>query len=287
MKPGQVSGKGMKRRAALRLFAAGVAGSWANAAWIEPGRLSVTRRDVSCPQLPAGLDGLRVALLADFHFRPDDDAGLLEKVVAAVRRERADLVLLAGDYISADPRVLEPLLESIGGLEAANGVFAVMGNHDGWHGSRSAFRRQFEAAGISFLSNTHSRLRVSGEELAVAGTDFVWRGQPDPGRTLRGIPREVPVLAMVHEPDYFDVMTVERPVMLQVSGHTHGGQCRVPLAGYAPVTPAFGSKYVEGLFERGDSRLFVTRGVGTTGPRVRFACPPELAVLRLRSGGRS
>ena len=71
--------------------------------------------------------------------------------------------------------------------------------------------------------------------------------------------------------------------MLQLSGHSHGGQCRVPLIGYAPKTVKYGTKYVEGAFSNGNSQLFVTRGVGTTGPRVRFACPPELAVLTLRA----
>lgn len=77
-------------------------------------------------------------------------------------------------------------------------------------------------------------------------------------------------------------MADQRDLLLQVSGHTHGGQCRLPLLGYAPVKVRYGRKYVYGGFSRGDSRLFVTRGIGTTGLRVRFACPPELAVLTLR-----
>ncbi len=117
----------------------------------------------------------------------------------------------------------------------------------------------------------------------MAGTDFVWRGRPDLARTLKGIPADTPILALVHEPDYFDTMTAHREIMLQLSGHTHGGQCRVPLIGYAPVGVTFGRKYVYGGFSRGESHLFVTSGVGTTGPRIRFACPPELAVLTLRT----
>ena len=271
------------RRNVLRLITAGMAGSLIDAGWIEPGLLSISRHERICKQLPPAHDGLRIGLLADFHFRPDQDSELVDKVVAQVRREKLDLIALAGDFISSDIRVLPPLLARLEKLSATHGVFAVMGNHDGWAGNRAAIKRQFEKSGISFLINQHSLLAIRGESLAVAGTDFVWLGEPDPGKTLKGIATNTPILALVHEPDYFDTMNAHREIMLQLSGHSHGGQCRVPLIGYAPKTVKYGTKYVEGLFSNGSSDLFVTRGVGTTGPRVRFACPPELAILTLRA----
>lgn len=273
----------LTRRNALRLVTAGVAGSLLDAFWFEPDYLSITRRDLICMKAPPALDGLRIGLLADFHFRPESDAGLLDKVVASVRKENLDLVALTGDFISGDPNVILPLLDGLGKMSARHGIFAVMGNHDGWAGSRSTFRREFEKAGISFLINQNSLLSLRGETLAVAGTDYVWLGKPDAARTLKGIIQTTPVLALVHEPDYFDTMTSHHEIMLQLSGHTHGGQCRVPLAGYTPCTPKFGKKYIYGEYSSGNSSLFVTRGVGTTGPRARFSCPPELAILTLRA----
>lgn len=273
----------VNRRNLLRLLAAGTIGSLVEGFAIEPALLSVTRREVPCRQLPAGLDGLKVALLSDFHFRPDQDADLIDKVVEQVAIEKPDLIMLGGDYMSGDPGVVPPLVKKLEKLQARHGVFAVMGNHDGWAGSRSVVRRQFEKAGISFMINQHSLLNIRGESLAVAGTDFVWLGKPDPAATMGKVPRKVPVVALVHEPDYFDTMISEREVMLQLSGHSHGGQCQVPIIGYAPKTVRYGTKYVEGHFASGGSNLFVTRGVGTTGPRVRFACPPELAMLTLRT----
>lgn len=273
----------MTRRNALRLIAGGAAASMVDATCIEPDQLSVTRRDIRCPRLPAALDGLRVALLADFHYRPDKDEELVEKTLHQIRADKTDLIALAGDFVDSSPRVLEPLLARLRNLEAAHGVFAVMGNHDGWNVSREEIKRSFEKTGISFLINRHSRITIRGETLAVAGTDFVWKGRPDPELTLRGIPAGMPVLALVHEPDYFDVMSARPEVMLQLSGHTHGGQCQVPLLGYAPVSVKYGRLYNYGEYTRGESKLFVTRGVGTTGPRVRFSCPPELAMLTLRS----
>ena len=267
----------------MRLTAAGMAGCFADAAWIEPDRLTITRQDLPCKNLPPALDGLRICLLADFHFRPGQDDELLVEAVARANEEKPDLTALAGDFADTEKSVLTPLLGELKKLKADHGIFAVMGNHDGWNAGRAVTRQHFEKAGISFLINQHSQLRIRGESLAVAGTDFVWSGRPDAARTLKGIAVGTPILALVHEPDYFDTMTAHRDIMLQLSGHTHGGQCRVPFAGYAPVGVRFGRKYVYGGFSHGNSRLFVTRGIGTTGLRVRFACPPELAVLTLRA----
>lgn len=271
------------RRHALKLLLGGGAGCLAHGFWIEPGRPQVTHDTIVLPSLPPALDGLRVGVMADFHFKPGADDALLDQAVETMRNERPDLVLLPGDFINDDPSVIVPLLEQLKRLTPPHGVCAAMGNHDGWRSDAAFVRRHFEQAGTGFLINQHSILSIRGENLAIAATDHIWRGRPDPAATLRGIAPDIPVLAMVHEPDFFDEMTRHGRPLLQVSGHTHGGQCRVPFTGHAPVKVRYGEKYLSGSFSRGDSRLFVTRGIGTTGIRVRFACPPEVAVLTLRS----
>jgi predicted MPP superfamily phosphohydrolase len=271
------------RRSFLSLGVTSAAACVADAFLFGPEDLTVTRRDVVCHGLPPALDGLKICMMADFHFRPGQDDELLAKTVACTNAEKPDLIALPGDFADSDHSVLTPLVRELAKLRATHGVFASMGNHDGWNAGRETTRSHFEKAGISFLINRNSQVTIRNESLAVAGTDFVWTGRPDPAQTFKGIPKDRPVVALVHEPDYFDTMTAHRNLMLQLSGHTHGGQCKVPVAGYAPVRVAFGRKYVEGLFSRGNSRLYVTRGVGTTSLRVRFACPPEIAVLSLRS----
>ena len=274
------------RRSAMKLLFCGAAGSFANGFWIEPGRLSVTREEISCARLPDALDGLRIGVMADIHYKPEQDEELLEEAVALLNREKPDLIALPGDFMDSDPSVIEPMLRVLKKLAPSHGVFASMGNHDGWAAESANLRRRFEKAGISMLINRNHGIRVRNERLAIAATDHIWLGKPDSSATLRGIAADTPVIALVHEPDYFDEITQRRDIQLQLSGHTHGGQCRVPLIGYAPAKVAYGRKYVYGSFEHGDSRLFVTRGMGTTGLRIRFACPPEVAVLTLRSGNR-
>jgi predicted MPP superfamily phosphohydrolase len=270
------------RRGALKLMTAGAGACVANAFLVEPNLLNISRHEIIMPHLPGALDGLRVGVMADFHFDPEKDHDLVARAVARVARENLDLVLLPGDFVTGSHKVIPPLLEHLSSLRTRHGVFASVGNHDGWHGSRAEMRRRFEKAGISLLVNRNSLVSIRNETLAIAATDFVWLGKPDPAATLRGIHRDTPVISLVHEPDYFDTMTRHRRIDLQVSGHTHGGQCRIPFVSPTPVKVRFGEKYVRGAFEEGDSRLFVTRGIGTTGLRVRFACPPELAILTLR-----
>ncbi len=270
------------RRQMLGLLFAGAGGAVLDAFGIEPDWLTTSRETIACPGLTPGLDGLRVGVLSDIHFHPATDETLLTGAVNALLKERPDLIVMPGDFVEHSPDVIESMMRILSRLHAPHGVFASMGNHDGWKLAGPALRLAFERSGISFLVNQHSRLQIHGEDLAIAATDHVWLGNPDPSRTLRGIPKQVPVISLVHEPDFFDQMIANRPITLQVSGHTHGGQCQVPLTGYAPVKVAYGENYLEGTYSRGDSRLFVSRGIGTTGLRVRFACRPEVNVLTLR-----
>jgi predicted MPP superfamily phosphohydrolase len=272
-----------RRKSLKLLLAAAPIAACAEAFILEPKQLSITRRDIFLKSLPPELDGLKVAQLTDFHYKPGIDDSLIAEAVAAVNSENVDLIALTGDYVTDDSNVLPPLLEHLEKLTPVHGIFATMGNHDGWSAPESYYQKLFENSGIPFLINQNTCIKINGRPLHIAGTDYVWMGNPNAHKTLKGIPNNETVLALVHEPDYFDNMRAVRNIDLQLSGHTHGGQCRVPFIGYAPVKVSYGEKYIYGHYQTGDSQLFVSRGTGTSGIRVRFACPPELAILTLRS----
>lgn len=273
----------LTRRQSLKLLLAVTpVAALTNGFCIEPARLSITRRDIHLANLPAELDGFTIAQLTDFHYKPDDDHALIEKAVIAANAENVDLIALTGDYVDTNKAVIVPLLEHLQKLQSQYGMVATMGNHDGWIGPGKYYKGLFEKIGCSFLINQNTKIDIAGTPLHIAGTDYVWNGNPDPVSTLKGIPTDAPVIALVHEPDYFDTMRSMRAIDLQLSGHTHGGQCRVPLIGYAPRKVSYGRNYLYDLYSKDDSQLFVSRGVGTSAIRVRFACPPELAILTLR-----
>ncbi|MES2997484.1 MAG: metallophosphoesterase [Verrucomicrobiota bacterium] len=272
------------RRNALRLMAAGAVGAVVDAAVIEPAWLSVRRVEMRMPHWSDALDGVKIALAADMHYRgAESDDSLIDSLVGGINGEAVDLVVLPGDFIDSSPRMVARLAERLSRIQAGFGVFASLGNHDGWNADAESMRREFERNGISLLVNRHSLVEVRGQTIAICGLDSVWSGKPQPAQALHGLHAATPVVTLAHEPDFFDIVRQFRPGMLQVSGHTHGGQCRVPVAGIAPVLPRFGRKYVKGEFQHETSRLFVTSGVGTTGLRLRFACRPELVIMTLRT----
>jgi predicted MPP superfamily phosphohydrolase len=274
--------KRISRRTTLGLLGIGVpSGIWAAA--IEPNHLSITRKELTLPHWPKALDGFRVAQVTDVHFRPGDDEKLIAKVRLALALEKPDLIAVTGDFVIDDSSSLPEFARALKGLSATHGVIASPGNHDRWHCRSHTLKKEIEGAGMTFLSNAGTNLHIKGENIFVNGLDSIWAGHPDPTRAWKGHQKNTPVLALVHEPDPFDELHQSHPLDLQLSGHTHGGQCRVPLLGYAPAKVKFGRKFIYGHFQKASSQLFVGRGIGTVGLRVRFACAPELAILTLRS----
>ncbi|MFK7909623.1 MAG: metallophosphoesterase [Akkermansiaceae bacterium] len=270
------------RRNFIRTSLLTVASSYGYARWIEPNQLSVTRKELYLPHLPKSLDGLVIAQLTDIHFQPDSHEEMISEAVKTANAAQADMIVLTGDYITHSYDVFPPLMEILSKLKAEHGVYGIMGNHDGWHGRAYAFNKGFQKAGFDFLVNQSTRLEINGEKIHLLGTDSIWSGSVDAPACYRGHTTET-VIALVHEPDVFDTLRQNYRVDLQLSGHTHGGQCRVPLIGYAPVKVRYGRNYIYGDYEAADSRIFVSRGLGTVGQSVRFACKPEVAILTLRS----
>ena len=279
------SRSGAKQIISRRQFlSAGVLASVAavgDAFLIEPNLSSITEVDLRVPRLSPALHGMRVVQLTDFHYKPDKDEALMTDVVEKVNALQPDIIFLTGDYVDADTPNIVPLLGHLSRLNARHGIIACMGNHDGWVNSGEYYRGVFRKLGIDFLINENMKLTIKGESLAVAATDFVWLGKPDPVATLKGVNSSEALITLVHEPDYFDTMLRYRDHHLQLSGHTHGGQCRVPFIGYAPQRVKYGKRYLYGQYAQKNSRVFVSRGIGTTGMRVRFACIPEIVSITL------
>jgi len=274
-----------RRRCLKTLGLAGLAtaGAVGYARFIEPFQVEITSRDISLPDKYAHLDGLRIVQLTDFHYRPESEEELITSIVEKTNSLKPDLILLTGDYLNHDKKVIPPLVKILSKLQAKHGILASVGNHDIWGISRKELSRHFQKASIDMLVNKHSILELgSGEKLAICGLDSAWGGQPRIDEAVKSLKADLPLISMVHEPDLFDDIAEHARTFLQLSGHTHGGQCRVPLIGYAPAKVRYGKNYIYGSFQKAESSLFVSRGIGTTGLQVRFACKPEIALLKLK-----
>ena len=237
-----------------------------------------TRRivaDVMVRGLPPALDGLRIGLITDVHHRTVAPATEVIRAVSLLTDAMPDLVVLGGDYVSFfDRQYATPVAELLAPLSSApQGAFAVLGNHDDERDVPAALT----ARGFTVLKDQRTELNVRGERLDIAGIRFWTRTAGDIARVLKGTGGTTILLA--HDPRRL-VEASALDVQLVLSGHTHGGQVVMPgigaLAGRRfPV--------LAGTATRENTSMFVSRGVGTVYVPVRINCPPDVAVLTLRS----
>ncbi|HKQ60008.1 MAG TPA: metallophosphoesterase [Candidatus Polarisedimenticolaceae bacterium] len=242
--------------------------------------LTLSEGTVELAGLPAAFEGLRLLLVTDVHAGPFLEAAALKRTFERLAALAPDAVLLGGDL--ATSRVAEFLetREAYAALRTPLGTYAVLGNHDHYTGEPAILRAALEAAGIAVLHNRSVVLERGGAALTLAGIDDWLVGAPDLDRALEGA--RGPVVLLSHHPDVF-FEAARRGVALVLSGHTHGGQVRVP--GLPVLVRMSRFRLDEGRYRAGSSELVVSRGLGVVGLPLRLACPPEAVLLELRRQG--
>jgi len=248
--------------------------------YVEPRWLSIERIDVPIYGLPEAFDGFKIVCMSDFHLHPYTQIDFIERAISTANELAPDVVCLLGDYVFEGADSIYELAPVLAELESTYGVFAVLGNHDLWTDA-AIVRSGLEAVGIRVLVNESVPLRREGDNLSLAGVADGWRGEPALSLALEGAPQGSPVIMMLHEPDFADHYARDGRVRLQLSGHTHGGQVRIPGLG-GPFRPEYGRKYDDGLVEIEGMWLYTTRGIGVIGPPARFNCRPEITEITLQ-----
>jgi hypothetical protein len=274
--------------ATVAAFALLLAGLVVYGSFVEPRMLFTTTHTVSFPTK----ETLRIVVMSDFHVGPYKDADWVQRAVDQANAVLPDIVLLAGDFVLGDRSDTDALLP-LSGLRPTIGTFAVLGNHDigriGWASDTPQIKRDrtadvetvLEHAGITVLRNENILVEWGDDQFAIAGNDDLWSDTFDLQAALQNIPKNTPVLLLSHNPSVIKDPAMSDQVRLVVSGHTHGGQLRLP--GIGPITElptVIDHRYDQGVFGAGENRsLFITRGIGESGPRARLFAPPEVALL--------
>jgi predicted MPP superfamily phosphohydrolase len=205
----------------------------------------------------------------------------LRRIADQVIALQPDLFVLTGDYISNSMVFLPGCLEEMARVQARYGSFATLGNHENWYGTLQELQAAFRHYGIPLLVNAHQVVRTERGRVAVAGIDDLRSGFPDLETALRGLDPSLPTLLLSHRPEVFPE-AADRGIPLTLSGHYHGGQVKVSLPAGPVSFPHLRTPYPEGLYRIGRSRLYVSRGIGTTFTPVRLNAPAEITLLRLR-----
>jgi predicted MPP superfamily phosphohydrolase len=247
----------------------------------------VEEREIELPHWPPALDGLRVAHLSDIHVGGGMDRARLLRVAALTDGARPDIVLHTGDFLTHRSGEFDaPLYEALARIRAPLGQWACLGNHDFEDPERLVAK--LRAVGVTVLRGSSVTLVRGGQPFEVAGVDFAFgRSQREANvvELLQAAPRRdgVPRLLLNHDPSAFAALP-QGCADLVLSGHTHGGHVGIQLGSTHALT-FVGLLGIpdQGVFSRGDMRLFVTRCVGFYGYPMRLGIPPEIALLTLRA----
>jgi uncharacterized protein len=233
--------------------------------------------EIATPRWPREFDGLRIGHVSDFHLGELLPLERALEVIEQLRQSEPDLVACTGDVVDLHHDGAMPLLEAMANIGAPMGTALVLGNHDELH-CADTLSRMAREAGVTLLRNSAEWIHRNGAALTVAGIDWAKTVAACAHHVDSTCDDTVDIL-LAHNPKAFP-RAAHHGIPLTLSGHTHGGQ--IAMKNRPKANLALGYKHKVGLFEQGDSRLYVTAGVGAWFP-LRMNCPAEIAMITMRS----
>jgi predicted MPP superfamily phosphohydrolase len=250
--------------------------------------IDVVRRTILIRNLPDSFRGFRLVQISDLHLEEWTEPWFLQRVVEQVNGLAPDLVALTGDFISDGPkslsvayRAMPVCAEVLSGLNCPL-RYAILGNHDASVSSGMVIQA-LAAVRIPTLVNHFTAIERGDDRIWLSGVDDISMSVPDLMAAVPAYP-DAPVILLAHEPDYADTVRLHPrfPLIdLMLSGHSHGGQVRLPFVGPLALPP-LGRKYIEGWFRFDTMQLYVNRGIGTVSLPFRLNCPPEITEITLQ-----
>lgn len=283
--PGAATAPTLDRRRVLARGSAAIAGLTAAGLvgygmTVALGPPSVTRVPIALRKLDPRAAGFRIALISDIHLGPIIGRSFTQRIVDMINAENVDAVGIAGDLVDGSVEDLRDAATPLAGLRSTYGTFFVTGNHEYYSGYEE-WVAYLPSLGIRVLRNERTEITHNGGAFDLAGindaTAYQFQDAGDVGAALAGRDPQRAVVLLAHQPvDLEDA--VAHDVDLMLAGHTHGGQLS-PFE--LLVTLQQGA--VAGMYQRGGTKMYVTRGAGFWGPPVRVGAPPDITIVELRA----
>lgn len=246
--------------------------------FIEPYLLETKEIVIESEQIPPQFNGKKIVFISDIHESPYFSQGRVDDLVKQVNALNPDLILLGGDYVTADPEYVGPVFSSLSKLKAPLGVYAVLGNNDPQYLTLETIPN----SNMTYIGNKGTWIEVDGARIRLGGVGDYNNGNQVQSATTSPVTSEDFVVLLSHNPDYFPKVSKSK-VDLVLSGHTHGGQ--VTFFGlWAPIIHSdYGNKYRTGVIKEDNSTMIVSNGIGTSILPIRFFARPQLIVIELKS----
>lgn len=267
--------------------------------FIEPKRLVVTKETVAAPNFSPALNGLKIVAISDIHGGSNGvSEARLRELVQKTNEQQPDIIVLLGDYVSESKRFdrsalktpegtnrtelrmsVSVIADNLAGFKARYGAYAVIGNHDWWH-NQTRVRSEFERVGITVLENDVEQIKAGDETINLWGIEDYWKSRRVPlADSYDKIEEKKNIIAITHNPD--SLLKTPDGISLMLAGHSHGGQVNFPIYGPHPFVNDI--RFMKGKTVVDGKNIFVTSGVGCTGPQIRFRVPPEIAVVTVNA----
>lgn len=254
---------------------------------IEPSLIDIQEQNIKHPLIPNSFDGIKMIQFSDTHLGFQYSLHQFNQLVEKINSLKPDIILFTGDLMDEPNQYTEinKLIPILKNLHAPLGKYCIFGNHDhGGYGSE-IYRNIMETTNFTVLLNNSAPVKLKdGSKIYLLGIDDAMLGHPNLPLTLKNVPANTFKILLSHAPDLAET-AARYPIQWQLSGHSHGGQIKIPFLG-ALVTPPFAQIYPEGLYSIGENNplsLYVNRGIGTTRLPFRFLSKPELTVFTLKS----
>jgi predicted MPP superfamily phosphohydrolase len=252
---------------------------------IEPFWPEFNEVTISIPNLPKSFEGFRIAQLSDLHAGRVPFS-YIQKVAAQVQQLKPDLLAVTGDLVHHTRDWVTPIAQLLGNMKIP--AIISYGNHDygvfrGDDETADADLPEFMQAELTknnciVLRNASTRITRNNENLTIVGLDDWWFGDFSPHKAFADVPTDEPTITFSHNPDTAEQLDRYHPALI-LSGHTHGGQVRLPGIGALYLNTA-NHHYDQGIFQLKHSQLYVSRGIGYI-RKIRFYCRPEIPIFTL------
>ena len=259
---------------------------------LETRWIKTTYVTIESPEIPASFNGKRIVFVSDIHHGSALSRERVKKLVQRINDLHPDIIILGGDYISFEEKYIKSLFEELRNLKSKYGVYGVLGNHD-FYVNGSLSEKMMVLNGIKDCDNKSYWLKINRDSIKIGGVVDPDGWKPKVDSTVYDVHKKDFCILITHRPDFIDKINNDL-VDLTLSGHTHGGQ--ITLFGlWAPILPTENGlwaslslseetqKYRYGLVHpKPNMQSYITSGIGTRFPHIRFFCRPEIAVLELK-----